>query len=108
MNPRHFLRATCFCVCVLVACGASPGGHTVTSAPQLAGTCQPGAAAQEASAMMAQLPDKGPARELQNAVWLNSPQPLRLANLRGQVVLLDMWTFECINCQHVLPSLRTW
>jgi thiol-disulfide isomerase/thioredoxin len=58
--------------------------------------------------MKAQLPDKGPAPELQNTVWLNSSQPLRLAKLGGQVILLDMWTFECINCQHVLPSLRTW
>ena len=54
------------------------------------------------------LPDQGPAPELQNTVWINSAQPLRLANLRGQVVLLDMWTFDCINCQDVLPSLRAW
>lgn len=35
----------------------------------------------------------GPAHELQNEVWLNTDEPLRLVNLRGQVVLLDMWTF---------------
>ncbi len=39
------------------------------------------------------LPDLGEAPELNNEVWLNTPEPLRLANLRGQVVLLDMWTF---------------
>ncbi len=39
------------------------------------------------------LPDLGEAPELTNDVWLNTPEPLRLANLRGQVVLLDMWTF---------------
>ncbi len=33
------------------------------------------------------------APELHNEVWLNTDQPLRLAELRGQVVLLDMWTF---------------
>ena len=39
------------------------------------------------------LPNLGPAPELQNEVWLNTDQPLRLAELRGKVVLLDMWTF---------------
>lgn len=39
------------------------------------------------------LPDLGKAPELENAVWLNVEQPLRLADLRGKVVLLDMWTF---------------
>jgi thiol-disulfide isomerase/thioredoxin len=53
-------------------------------------------------------PDLGEAPELQNTVWLNSDQPLRLAELRGKVVLLDMWTFECINCQHVQPYLNQW
>jgi hypothetical protein len=40
-----------------------------------------------------ELSDVGEAPELTNEVWLNTDQPLRLANLRGQVVLLDMWTF---------------
>jgi len=41
----------------------------------------------------ADLPSLGPAPELENKVWLNTDQPLRLGDLRGQVVLLDMWTF---------------
>jgi len=45
------------------------------------------------SRTVAKLPDLGEAPELTNEVWLNVDQPLRLANLRGQVVLLDMWTF---------------
>ena len=40
-----------------------------------------------------ELDDYGPAPELTNEVWLNTTGPLRLADLRGQVVLLDMWTF---------------
>jgi len=39
------------------------------------------------------LPDLGEAPELVNEVWLNTDRPLRLADLRGKVVLLDMWTF---------------
>jgi len=38
-------------------------------------------------------PDLGVAPELTNQVWLNTSQPLRLADLRGKVVLIDMWTF---------------
>jgi len=36
--------------------------------------------------------------------WLNS-QPLSMRGLRGKVVLLDFWTYGCINCQHILPDL---
>ena len=38
-------------------------------------------------------PDHGPAPELQNTVWLNTDQALHLADLKGKVILLDMWTF---------------
>lgn len=41
----------------------------------------------------ASLPDLGPAPELTNDTWLNVDSPLRLADLRGSVVLIDMWTF---------------
>jgi YVTN family beta-propeller protein len=39
------------------------------------------------------------------AAWLNTGGPIRLHDLRGKVVLLDFWTFCCINCHHVLPDL---
>jgi len=39
------------------------------------------------------LPDLGPAPELTNNTWLNADSPLRLADLRGKVVAIDMWTF---------------
>ncbi len=38
--------------------------------------------------------------------WLNVERPLRLRELRGSVVLLDFWTYCCINCMHVQPVLR--
>lgn len=39
------------------------------------------------------------------ADWINSP-PLRLADLRGKVVLIEFWTFDCINCRNTLPWLQ--
>ncbi len=56
----------------------------------------------------ASLSDLGVAPELTNTTWLNTDSPLRLAYLRGTVVALEMWTFACINCQHVLPWLKSW
>jgi hypothetical protein len=44
-------------------------------------------------ASSASLPDLGPAPELTNDIWLNVDAPLRLADLRGKVVAIDMWTF---------------
>ncbi|MET8153757.1 NHL domain-containing thioredoxin family protein [Actinoplanes sp. NPDC049668] len=47
------------------------------------------------------------APEFQGRGWLNTGgRELRLADLRGKVVLLDFWTFCCINCLHVLDELR--
>ncbi len=37
--------------------------------------------------------------------WLNVPAPLTLADLRGKIVLLDFWTYGCINCIHMIPVL---
>ncbi len=38
--------------------------------------------------------------------WLNTAGPLRMADLRGKVVLLDFWTYCCINCMQVIPDLK--
>lgn len=38
--------------------------------------------------------------------WLNTSEPVDLASLRGKVVLVDFWTYCCINCIHVLPDLK--
>jgi cytochrome c biogenesis protein CcdA/thiol-disulfide isomerase/thioredoxin len=42
--------------------------------------------------------------------WLNTPgdRPLSLASLRGKVVLVDFWTYSCINCLRTLPHLEAW
>jgi DNA-binding beta-propeller fold protein YncE len=38
--------------------------------------------------------------------WLNIEQPLTLAQLQGKLVLLDFWTYGCVNCMHVIPDLQ--
>lgn len=100
----------------LGACAAaiSPRPSTEPIAPAKptmpATSVPPGRATESAKTAVfkADLPDLGIAPELANDIWLNTDQPLRLADLRGKVVLLDMWTFGCINCRNVIPSLRDW
>ncbi len=48
---------------------------------------------QDRTIVRSDLPDLGPAPEIANTVWINSDRPLRLAELEGKVVLIDMWTF---------------
>jgi cytochrome c biogenesis protein CcdA/thiol-disulfide isomerase/thioredoxin len=71
-----------------------------TELEDLVGT--PGLAREE------RLDDYGPAPDF-TAVeeWVNSP-PLTIAGLRGKVVLLDFWTYSCINCLRTLPYIRAW
>src|SRR5436190_17623283 len=38
--------------------------------------------------------------------WLNTDKPLSLSALKGKVVLLDFWTYGCINCMHIIPDLK--
>jgi cytochrome c biogenesis protein CcdA/thiol-disulfide isomerase/thioredoxin len=54
------------------------------------------------------LQDYGPAPDFHGiAHWLNS-KPLTLEGLRGRVVLIDFWTYSCINCLRTLPYIRAW
>lgn len=67
----------------------------------------PGSPTPEQFQLLTSLPSRGIPPELHNEVWLNS-EPLKLADLRGKVVIVEFWTFGCINCKNVLPSLREW
>ncbi len=54
------------------------------------------------------LADEGPMPELSGAVaWLNSA-PLTRDQLRGKVVVIDFWTYSCINCLRALPYVEGW
>lgn len=55
------------------------------------------------------LPDAGPAPELRgiSATFNDGGEPLTLASLRGRVVLLDFWTYSCINCLRTIPHLES-
>jgi cytochrome c biogenesis protein CcdA/thiol-disulfide isomerase/thioredoxin len=54
------------------------------------------------------LDDYGPAPDFAgNDHWFNS-KPLTLASLRGRVVLIDFWTYTCINCIRTFPHLKAW
>ena len=54
------------------------------------------------------LADKGPFPSLAGATgWMNSP-PLTTESLRGKVVLIDFWTYSCINCLRTIPYVKAW
>jgi cytochrome c biogenesis protein CcdA/thiol-disulfide isomerase/thioredoxin len=64
-----------------------------------------------ATAIGSRLPDLGRAPDFRGiSHWLNTPgdRPLTLAGLEGKVVLVDFWTYSCINCIRTLPHLRAW
>ncbi len=84
------------------ACGSSASGVTVASA---------GASQSTLLAAAQGLRNLGPAPEFtETQDWFNTPgnRPLTLTGLRGRVVLVDFWTYTCINCIRTLPYLRAW
>jgi thiol-disulfide isomerase/thioredoxin len=94
MHSKFPMRTLHWCLIALLLAGCTAAESTLTTFPT--------------PSTRADLKDYGPAPELANEVWINSDTALRLADLRGKVVALEMWTFGCINCQHVIPSLRDW
>ena len=65
----------------------------------------------ETNGALKELPVLGRAPEfVDNQQWFNTPgdKPLTLKSLRGRVVLVDFWTYSCINCIRTLPYLKAW
>jgi thiol-disulfide isomerase/thioredoxin len=83
---------------------AMTGGQAMTAVAKPA----PAMTAKPAAAPAATLPVEGQLPSLAGAVaWLNSP-PLSAEALRGKVVLIDFWTYSCINCLRSIPYVRAW
>jgi thiol-disulfide isomerase/thioredoxin len=93
---------------VTTACGAIPQGpgtgESIAAAPAIAPSAQDSAAADVAArpAGSQALPEFQGIQQ-----WLNS-SPLSVADLKGNVVLVQIWTFACINCQRTLPYITRW
>ncbi|MCO5207976.1 MAG: redoxin domain-containing protein [Anaerolineae bacterium] len=54
------------------------------------------------------LPVLYPAPPINNDVWINNDAGSTLDDLRGKVVLVEFWTFGCINCKRVIPYMNEW
>ncbi|WP_144114107.1 cytochrome c biogenesis protein DipZ [Paraburkholderia sp. BCC1886] len=102
--------------------GSSVGNSVANSANNSVGcammSANPASEPEQSGAMMravqtlpaqpASLPVEGVLPTLDGAVqWLNSP-PLTVQGLRGKVVLIDFWTYSCINCLRSLPYVKAW
>ncbi len=90
------------------------GGAMMSATNQMMMNAKPDGATGGGSVAMtqkpaaAQLPVEGPVPPLDGAVqWLNSP-PLTAAGLKGKVVLVDFWTYSCINCLRAIPYVEAW
>lgn len=102
---RQGLGAIILGVTLLIAMGAAnsllAGAPVTVAAPE-------SAMAESKNGLQKALPQPLPAPEfvgLQD--WLNS-QPITMASLRGKVVLIDFWTYSCINCVRTLPYVTAW
>jgi cytochrome c biogenesis protein CcdA/thiol-disulfide isomerase/thioredoxin len=89
----------------------TPGGAMMSAnAPTMAMNANPAAMMKAAPSAGAaeNLPVEGMLPPLLGAVqWLNSP-PLTAESLKGKVVLVDFWTYSCINCLRSIPYVRAW
>jgi cytochrome c biogenesis protein CcdA/thiol-disulfide isomerase/thioredoxin len=89
----------------------TPGGAMMSAnAPTMAMNANPAAMMKAAPSAAAaeNLPVEGMLPPLSGAVqWLNSP-PLTAESLKGKVVLVDFWTYSCINCLRSIPYVRAW
>ncbi|MCL1600249.1 MAG: redoxin domain-containing protein [Actinomycetia bacterium] len=89
---------------VLLAAACSPQGAD-DEAPQESSTTQIETAPETSSAES--FAGTTPAPEFPDGLeWINAGAPVTLDSLKGKVVLLDFWTYGCINCIHIIPDLE--
>ena len=104
MHIKQLVAATAVFLLTLLLVSACAG----PAAPELENVVGATAVPHTRGDMVVDLPDLGAAPEFQNDVWLNSDGPVTLADQRGKVVLLEFWTFGCINCQRTIPFVQEW
>lgn len=95
---------------IAVAAGLGLAASLWSMLPATPAQAEPAAAQATTSsaAALKSLPDEGKAPALDGAVaWLNSA-PLTGSALHGKVVLVDFWTYTCINCLRALPHVKAW
>src|SRR5689334_5754820 len=92
---------------ILNACGDNPNSAQPAMGGDAAAPAPGNDSVNTGPVASVNLPDRGVAPEFEPANWVNS-EPIKLADLRGKPVLLEFWTFGCINCMNVLPSLKSW
>src|SRR5262249_56302965 len=86
--------------------GATTGGAMTGGA--MTGGAMTGGAMMSNKASTSSAPIEGDLPSLEGAVaWLNSPA-LTPDRLRGKVVMIDFWTYSCINCLRALPYVKSW
>ena len=87
--------------------GATTTAHGTTPPPRSLEGDQPAADGESDQADTVSYAGTTPAPEFPEGLdWLNTDAPLTLESLRGKVVLLDFWTYGCINCIHIIPDLE--
>ena len=104
-------------ILALAAAACSGSGGKATAPPRLQhGTTPPPGSLRATNRPQTESPTRPntvsyagttPAPEFPEGLdWLNTDAPLTLESLRGKVVLLDFWTYGCINCIHIIPDLE--
>jgi cytochrome c biogenesis protein CcdA/thiol-disulfide isomerase/thioredoxin len=108
VNPSEELEETAAARDALAGLRENPHGVGARAA---AGEASPAAGVTHVAGPGSGLEDYGQAPEFVGTQdWFNTPrgQPLTLKGLRGRVVLIDFWTYSCINCLRTLPYLKAW
>jgi thiol-disulfide isomerase/thioredoxin len=98
MGP--YLRGSCVALLLVAALASGCGSKSGPTAP----VAPPAPAAKSPPVATA---DREMPEFVTGSTWLNSP-PLTTAGLRGKVVVVDFWTYSCINCLRAMPYINAW